>query len=219
MSYKRNLLMTALASTLSLTSLSAAEISTPTEKKIMCHGGTYDAFPVTQPRTNNYSQLALKGVQLQSPIPLWVFQENSALKKVALVESSVNFSAFTNNLGQGCPNLEELNLTGMTGISLKDFIETVASSGLLDKILKEECKLKFTCPDDGKTAAVFRADSDPGLYSTSTVKQLIKMFQAQKAKEAQSTWWGAAANWLTGPTPALPAQSAKPATEVKEDKK
>lgn len=208
MSYKNKVFLIALISTISLSSLQAAE-STATAAsetaasaavaiettKVSIEGGKYVRSPIRRGE-RHHSLISIRGCSSVGELDATCFMNDPHLAIVSFKGSTINFSAFAGGLfGQRCPALQEVDFTDTKGIDLKQFVEALAASDLLDLILKGTCTLKINrATDDQPIAADASArDSQPKaaeIYDQKEIQTMIRAFrETQSTASAGVVWW------------------------------
>ncbi|QOL19618.1 hypothetical protein [Candidatus Bodocaedibacter vickermanii] len=158
---------------------------------------TFSAFPLTSSAKTGAAKLSFLNCSLEA-LDSSFFVNNPTLRELAFVESSINFSIFAGGtFGKGCTRLEALNLKAIKNLTFEQFL-AYASSDLLDRIVAESCKLKFSRAGSGATLARFSTNSNSEELTPEEIKRYISMYRTAQAAASSSTTSATAAT----PTPA-----------------
>ena len=179
---KKTLLAALLISSLSLSSTifasAATEMGAPSSI-VGFKDCEFGQFPLSSSARTSIAEISFKDCAV--PLTTEYFSDNPTLRKLSLAGSSANFAEFTGGkFGQGCPNLEALNLREIKGLSFEQFL-SVAAPELLDRIVAETCKLKFSRADSGATLARFSKDTKSEELSLEEIKRYISMYRTAQA--------------------------------------
>lgn len=192
--YKKTLLSALLISSFSISSLSAAapepqdvsEANPATRSKqqelssVVFNDANFQTFPLNSASRTGLKEITFHNCTLREVDPTF-FMNNPELTKVSFARSSLNFTAFLGSkFGQGCVNLVELDLKNMQNLSLEQFL-SFAASDLLDQIMAESCKVKFSRADSGATLARFtHEDVKTEELTIEEIKRYISMYRTAK---------------------------------------
>lgn len=167
-------------------------VNVPTQAKISPEfsivGGMFDALVVPD-STMPYTVITLSGCICQALLAPSTFQNNSALVRINLSGSQLNFRDFEEKFGEGCLSLTHINLLGTIDGSVEGYpiitperFAQLAHPDILQRILHGQCSLSISHPT-----------REGGCYTVSEMKEkflssILQLRSLNKAKETLSTY-------------------------------
>ncbi|QOL19619.1 hypothetical protein [Candidatus Bodocaedibacter vickermanii] len=167
-------------------------VNVPEQAKILPEfsivGGMYDALDIPN-STMPYTAITLANCTCNNPLDPSTFQNNSALVRINLSGSQLNFRYFEEKFGAGCLSLTHINLMGTIDGSVDGYpiitperFAQLAHPDILQRILHGQCSLFISHPE--RVGGYYIVPEMQKKFLSS----ILQLRSLNKAKETLSTY-------------------------------